>query len=158
MVPHVYRLVVLVQNQQNKTTLHFKNNTKTNTTISYLHHRYRLQIQEPVPSLSRHRAPIGGIWVPPDQNNYHSSGAYVLQSEREYARKHVCKHAWERRTGREDCRRILFAFVSVCWLQKPEYPQLELHGWRRHYTKRYSSSGISFLYLWFTLKGTKCKQ
>ena len=31
----------------------------------------------------------------------------------------------------------------VCGRQKPEDPQIELHGWRRHYTGRYRESGIS---------------
>ena len=49
-------------------------------------------------------------------------------------------------------RRSWMHFVCICFhvrdRQKPEYPQLKLHGWRRHYTGRYRSSGISFLYLW----------
>ena len=95
--------------------------------------RYRPEIPEPAPSLSRHGhgAPIGGYsGFSRDQNNRDSSGAYVLRSERED------KHA-ERPQAREDRGRILFAFVScVCGRQKPEYPQLELHGWRRHYMGR----------------------
>ena len=43
-------------------------------------------------------------------------------------------------------------FVCVCFhvrgQQKPKYPQLELQGWRRHYTGRYRNIGISGLYLW----------
>ena len=43
-------------------------------------------------------------------------------------------------------------FVCVCFCaygrQKPEYPQLELHGWRHHYTGWYRSSGISFISQW----------
>ena len=37
----------------------------------------------------------------------------------------------------------------VCGRQKPKDPQLELHGWRRHYTGLYRRSGISGVYLWF---------
>ena len=44
----------------------------TNAGVIY---RYRPEIPEPVPSLSQHGAPIGGIWV---QNNHDSSAAYVL--------------------------------------------------------------------------------
>ena len=44
--------------------------------------------------------------------------------------------------------RICFAFVFSCGPQKPEYPQFEPHGWRRHYTGRCTRSGISLVYLW----------
>ena len=40
----------------------------------------------------------------------------------------------------------------VCGQQKPKYPQLELHGWRCHYTGRYRSSGSLFYICGF---GTK---
>ena len=50
-------------------------------------------------------------------------------------------------TAHKDRGRILFVFVSACGWKKPEYPQLELRGWWRHYAERYRSSRISFLYL-----------
>ena len=75
-------------------------------------HRYRVQIPEPVPSLHQHGAPTGGNQVfPVIVNNSASSGAYLLRSERE--NKHVkrCKAC-------EDCRHILFVFVSTCMVSK----------------------------------------
>ena len=36
----------------------------------------------------------------------------------------------------------------MCGRQKHEYPQFEPHGWRRHYTGRYTRSGISPVYMW----------
>ena len=64
--------------------------------------------------------------------------------------QHIRVKCWTAPEGRG---RILLVFVSACVIGKnPEYPQLELHGWRRHYTGRYKSSGISFLYLWLKHK------
>ena len=68
-------------------------------------HRYRPEIPEPAPSLSRHGAQIGGFrGFPHNQNNRDSSGAYVLWSERKDT-----KHA--RNAAR--CVKIMDAFC-VC--------------------------------------------
>ena len=56
-----------------------------------------------------------------------------------------------RRTAHKDRWCILFAFVSVCGRQKPEYPKLELHGWQRH-IQGSMPSGISFLHLYIINK------
>ena len=36
--------------------------------------------------------------------------------------------------GRRSCMHFVCVCLRVCGRQKPEYPQLELHGWRRHWT------------------------
>ena len=41
--------------------------------------------------------------------------------------------------------------VCVCGRQKPKDPQFEPHGWQHHYTRRYTRSGISLVYLWCNL-------
>ena len=75
-----------------------------------------------------------------DQNNRDSLGTYVLQPEPEEMTQGT-QRSWTH---------FVCVCFRVCSRQKPEYHQLELHGWRRHYTERYRSSGISFLYLWPT--------
>ena len=77
----------------------------------------RPEIPEPVPSLSRHGDPIEGY-----------SGFSHDQNNRDSLSAYVL------RSGR-------------VWSVKTWIPQLELHGWQRHYTEWYSS-GISLLYLW----------
>ena len=111
-------------------------------------HRYRPEIPELAPSLSQHGAQIGGIWVfPLDQSNCDSSDAYLLQSEREGKYVKHCR-------GHEDRGRIFFAFVSACVVGKnPNTPNWSsLADDVNHYTGRYRSSGISFLYLWGWVK------
>ena len=46
---------------------------------------------------------------------------------------------------------VCLFYFSVCGWQKPKFTQLELHGWQWHYTEWYKSSGILFLYLWYSL-------
>ena len=79
-------------------------------------HRYRPVIPEPAPSLSRHRAPIGG---------YHKI-TVICQ---------VCMHCGLRvktkmrkcHMAHKDCGRILFAFVSKCVVGKePNTPNWSL--------------------------------
>ena len=49
----------------------------------------------------------------------------------------------------EDRECICFAFVCVCVVGKnPKTHKLSPRGWRRHYTGRYRSSGISGECLW----------
>ena len=50
--------------------------------------------------------------------------------------------------AREDRERICFVFAFACGQQNPEDPQIEPHGWRRHYTGRYRKYGNSGVYLW----------
>ena len=53
------------------------------TTNTRLNHKCRPEIPEPMPSLSQHGVPIGGVQgFFQDQNNRDLSGAYVLRSER----------------------------------------------------------------------------
>ena len=96
----------------------------------FLAHRYRLEIPEPctifIPAW-------GSNWgYSHDQINRDSSGAYVLRPERED------KRLIKTRKMLHSARRWWTHFVCVCFCgcgwQNPEYPQLELHGWRRHYT------------------------
>ena len=49
----------------------------------------------------------------------------------------------------DGARRLWTHLFCVCGRQKPEDPQIEPHGWRRHYTGRYKRSGISCVYLWW---------
>ena len=52
------------------------------------------------------------------------------------------------RGARRSWAHLFCICFCVCVRQKPEDPQFEPHGWRRHYTGRYRESGISPLYLW----------
>ena len=66
----------------------------------------------------------------PDKGSNWGSGAYVLRSE------HEDKHAWTAHSAQRSwvhfvCR---FCFRMGSW-QKLEHSQMELHGWRRHYTR-----------------------
>ena len=71
---------------------------------------------------------------------------HQLRSERED--KHTLNA-----TPREHHGRICFAFVFACVVSNnSKTPNLCPHGWRPHYTGRYTRSGISLVYLWCMLK------
>ena len=84
----------------------------------------------------------GGIWV------FSAIKITVIHKVDMYCSLSVNLNTRETSHG---AQRLWMHFVCICFRvkggQKPEYPQLELHGWRRHLTGRYKSSGISFLYL-----------
>ena len=99
----------------------------------------RLEILEPAPSVSQHKAPIGDIWAfSYDQSNRDLSGAYVLWSERKD------KHAWNatRHPKIMDSFCLhLFPHVRLAWAWIPsigacshryrkEIPELLWHAWR----------------------------
>ena len=85
-----------------------------------------------------------------DQNNCDSSGMYELRSE------HEGKYAWNAERHAKIVDAFFYICFHVCGRQKPEYLQLALHGWRRHYTGWYRSLGISFLHLRLTLASATC--
>ena len=102
-------------------------------------HRYRPEIPELTPSLSWHGAQIGGIrvFLKIKITTIHQVCVCCGLRKKIYMPKMPYGS------------KIVGAFVSACvWSAKAKYPHFELHGWRRHYTGWYRSSGISFLYLW----------
>ena len=108
----------------------------TPTKDLYFTYRYRPEIPEPALSLSQHGVPLWGIQGgSQDQNNPDLSdcGLSVKIS--------MCETS-------HGARRLWTHFVCVCLcmsgLQNFKYPQLELHGWRGHYTGWYTSSGSLF--------------
>ena len=58
------------------------------------------------------------------------------------------KQAQKRCTVHGDREHICFVFIFAC-VVNTQRPQIELHGWRRHYTGWYREAGISGVYLWF---------
>ena len=65
----------------------------------------------------------------------------------------VCTVGWVwKQSHAKSCAAHFFCVCfCVCVRQKHEDPQIEPHGWRRHYIGRYRESGISPLYLWPSL-------
>ena len=126
-------------------TFHFTSEYKVNTSSSYYRYTAFTRYSEPTDYTGDTRPCAilipawGSIWGSSgffrNQNNYGLAGA---------SRVKATQHAalW----GHLFC--ICFC---VCGLQKRKDPQIELHGWRRHYTGRYRKSGISGVYLWVNL-------
>ena len=92
-------------------------------------HRYRLEIPDPVPSLSWHGLQLWVFRFFHDQNNCDSSGVYVLQSEHED--KHVWNAAWRMKIMDAFC----FTLISTCVVGKTQIPpigvlwlKMPLHG------------------------------
>ena len=111
-------------------------------------HRYSRETPKPAPFLSRHGAQIGGIRVFPRVI------FTVVRQVRMYCsltmKINPLKTSHERRRSWTAFRLLCFC---MCGRQKPKYPQFEANGWRRHYTRWYTRSGISLVYLWLlTLK------
>ena len=76
-----------------------------------------------------------------NQNNHDLSGMYVTCIYCGLCVKiNMCKM-------QRDVQRLWAHFFYVCGWQKPKDPQFDSHGWRRHYTGRYTMSGISLVYL-----------
>ena len=102
-------------------------------------HRYIQEIPEPAPSWFQHG---GSNWGPSrNQHNRGSSGAYVTSIYCCLSVKiNICKRL-------HGVQRSFTHLYCVCFClygrQNPENFQFGPNGWRRHYTWRYRTSGIS---------------
>ena len=92
-------------------------------------HRYRPEIPEPVPSLFRHGAQIGGIRGFPTIKitMIHQVGMYCGLSV-----KIDMRETPNKKHTRKDRGHILFAFVSACVVGKNLNTPTWLHGWQHH--------------------------
>ena len=104
--------------------------------------RYLLEIPEPVPSLSWHSAPSGGIQVFP------MIRITMIRQVCMYCGLSVKMITREMPDGTQRLWTHLLSLLLFPHVWSPEYSQLGLHGWWRHYTWRYRSRVISFPYLW----------
>ena len=109
------------------------------TSDSY--HRYRPEIPEPAPSLSRHGASIGGVWVFP------AIKITVICQVRMYCGLSLKINTHE--TPHDMWRFLYFVCVLFLPVWSPKMRISPIGAPRRHYTEQYRSSGISGLYLWY---------